>query len=238
MSKMGKNLKLGVGMMKYSLSPKLNFASIILFFILGIIYEMVEYTSSMSSARYKFSHIGAWMLAIPAMYAIQFLYGVCISGMIQSAATKKTIVIQATTVCKAVLEYIAFAILVVSRYIGYKNAGNEGFLIGLLTFGVYSMLLSIYSLVVYRYPVIGYAVILPLVIVSFMISTFISNVKPFMNSVSFVQRIPLMNVFGVYVIVGALIIMLDLLFFYILSKCMYKIPISEKSFKQMLERAK
>ena len=238
MNKVGKYLKLGIGMMKYSLSPKLNFASIIIFLLLGIMYELIEYVSSMSGAVYKFSGLGPWMLAITPMYALQYLYGVCISGMVQTSSQKKVIMIQSTTACKAVLECFSFAILIVLRFLMYKGTGNEDYLFELLAFGIYSMLMSLYALVVYRYNLIGYAVMLPLIIIAFMITSVLSTVSSALNPIRLVQSLLFLNGFGAYVVVGAIIIALDILLFYVLSKCFYKIPISEKSFKQMLERAK
>ena len=238
MGRIGRAIKVGVGMMKYSLAVKMNLVLMILFMVLGIFYEVMMMFSSGESSPVAFN--GIWMLALAPMYAIQLMYGISLSGVVQSSSAKRTLLVDSSTVFKAISEILSFLILVIARIVACNKQGgaNSTMLFGLVFYGIFSLVLSVYTVVIYRYPVIGYAVLLPLLIIMMVGAIFVGRDTVALNPVRVLDIIGIGNNFTVCLAIGSGIIVLDIVLFYVLSAVLYKVPLSERAFKQLLARAK
>ncbi len=238
---MVRSFKTGLGMIKYSLAAKMNIALMIVFLILGIFYEIMTVVSHVTASRSGFvNYNGIWMLALAPLYAIQLMYGISLSGVVQSSCVKKMLLVDTATVFKAVCEVICFAILVLTRYLSCRLSGDASanILFGLIFFGIFSMLISLYTVIIYRYVTIGYVVMLPLIIACMLLG-FFSERKGFSFSLDTIMaRMPFGDSFPGCLAIGALLVIIDIVAFYFMSRVFYKIPLSEKAFRQMLARVK
>ncbi len=243
MKKLIRSLKMGFSLFKYSLAYKMNIVLMLVFGGLGIAYEVITVFSNMESEGVQHgitNYNGIWMLAMSPLYAIQMMYGLSLSGVIQSSDSKRLLLVDAATAFKAIWEIICFAILAVTRYICYRNADlNKGdILFGLLFFGLFSLVISLYTVIIYRYTTIGYIVMLPLIILFMLVPLFMNRSNISFSPVNFMSRMPFGESYLACLAISAAIVIIDIVLFYVLSVVMYKVPLSEKSFRQLLSRAK
>ena len=242
MNKIGRSIKSGIGMMKYSMALKMNVTLMIAFAVLGIAYEVITVFSMLgeSASGGITNYNGIWMLAISPVYSIQLMYGVSLSGLVQSSSAKKGLLVYAATAFKTVMEIICFAILAVTRYFCFKNAvvPRHEILFGLIFFGLFSMFISLYTVIIYRYVTIGYVVMLPIIIIVMLIPMFMHTKSVALNPAMIMTRLPFGNSYAGSLAVGAAVVVIDIVLFYVLSLLLYKVPLSERAFKQLLARSK
>ena len=118
MKKLIRSLKMGFSLFKYSLAYKMNIVLMLVFGGLGIAYEVITVFSNMESEGVQHgitNYNGIWMLAMSPLYAIQMMYGLSLSGVIQSSDSKRLLLVDAATAFKAIWEILCFAILAVTR---------------------------------------------------------------------------------------------------------------------------
>ena len=242
MNKNGKMLIKGIKLMKYSLAFRLNIVLMIVFTVLGLAYEVTTVFSQMGGdpSRGIANYNGVWMLALSPIYAIQLMYGLSLSGVIQSSGAKRSLLVYSAVGYKAVAEIICFALLAVTRYLCCKLSGvySGDILFGLIFFGLFSMLLSLYTIVIYRYTTLGYVIMLPVIIVFMLVPIFLNGKAAAFSPVLLMSRLPFGESYAGSLAVGALIVVMDIALFYILSNLFYKVPLSEKAFRQLLSRSK
>ena len=243
MNRFIRSLKTGFSLMKYSLAFKMNMALMLVFGGLGIAYEVITVFSNMASEGVSHgisNYNGIWMLAMSPLYAIQMMYGVSLSGIAQSSDSKRLLLVDSATAFKAIWEIVCFAIIALTRYICFRNADlNKGdILFGLLFFGLFSLVISLYTVIIYRYTTVGYVVMLPLIILFMLVPLFMNRSNLSFSPVSLMSRLPFGESYPVCLAIAAGIVIIDIVLFYALSVAMYKVPLSEKAFRQLLSRAK
>ena len=238
----GNKIIKGLKLMKYSLAFRMNIVLMIVFTVAGLVYEVTTVFSQMGGDRSHgiTNYNGIWMLAISPIYATQLMYGLSLSGVIQSSSAKKSLLVYSAAGYKAVTEIICFAILAVTRYLCCRLSGTYSgdILFGLIFYGLFSMLLSLYTIVIYRYTTLGYVVMLPIIIACMLIPIFLNRNAANFSPISLMNRLPFGESYVGSLAVGAAIVVIDIVLFYILSNLLYKVPLSEKAFRQLLSRSK
>ena len=242
MNKIGRSIKSGIGMMKYSMAFKMNVVLMIAFAALGIAYEVITVFSMLRGEHSQgiSNYNGIWMLAISPIYSIQLMYGISLAGIVQSSSAKKGLLVYAATAFKAVMEIVCYTILAVTRYFCCQITGEArpDILFGLLFFGLFSLVISLYTVIIYRYVTAGYVIMLPLIIIFMLVPVFTSRKEILFNPSVLMGMMPFGHSYAACVIIGAAIVILDIVLFFVLSKLLYKVPLAERAFKQLLARAK
>ncbi len=242
MNSNGKKMINGLKLMKYSLAFKMNIVLMIAFTVLGLAYEVTTVFSQMGGdpSRGITNYNGIWMLAISPIYATQLMYGLSLSGVIQSSSAKKSLLVYSAVGYKAIAEIICFAILAVTRYLCCRFSGvySGDILFGLVFFGLFSMILSLYTIIIYRNTTVGYVIMLPIIIACMLVPVFLNRKAVDFSPVLLMERLPFGESYAGSLAVGAAIVIVDIVLFYILSNLLYKVPLSEKAFRQLLSRSK
>lgn len=242
MNKIGRSIKSGIGMMKYSVAVKLNVTLMIAFTVLGIAYEVITVFSMLSGGHSQgiSNYNGIWMLAISPLYSIQLMYGISLAGIVQSSSAKKGLLVYAATAFKAVMEIVCYTILAVTRYFCCRFVGQPrpDILFGLLFFGLFSLVISVYTVIIYRYVTAGYVIMLPVIIIFMLIPVFTSRKDIIFNPSVFMGMMPFGHSYAACAAIGAGLVIFDIVMFFLLSKMLYKVPLAERAFKQLLARSK
>ncbi|MBR6908760.1 MAG: hypothetical protein IKN35_00515, partial [Lachnospiraceae bacterium] len=107
-----KSVKTVFSMLRYSMQIKTNIAMLIIFTILGIVYEIMSVFGGKAISFYN----GAWMLALAPMYSVQLLYSTLMSGVIQSSGIRKLITVDGALIMKELFTVLGFIFIAVFRY--------------------------------------------------------------------------------------------------------------------------
>ena len=233
-----KSVKTVFSMLRYSMQIKTNIAMLIIFTILGIVYEIMSVFGGKAISFYN----GAWMLALAPMYSVQLLYSTLMSGVIQSSGIRKLITVDGALIMKELFTVLGFIFIAVFRYLNFRfNAeGGDEVLAGIIYYSIFTLMLSLYTLVIYRYLYVGYIVLLPILIIFMVAPIFSDRIIKASESMkgSFLSVLGLSgNYFGC-LLTGAILLIVDAVLFYVLSRALYKVPLDERAFKRLLARAK
>ena len=228
-----KSVKTVFSMLKYSMQIKTNIAMLIIFTILGIGYEIMSVFGGRTITFYN----GAWMLALAPMYSVQLLYSTLMSGVIQSSGIRKLITVDGALIMKEIFTVLGFVFIAVFRF---NAEGGDEVLAGIIYYSIFTIMLSLYTLVIYRYLYVGYIVLLPILIIFMVAPIFSDRIIKASESMegSFLSVLGLSgNYFGC-LLIGAILLIVDAVLFYALSRVFYKVPLDERAFKRLLARAK
>ncbi|MCR5800840.1 MAG: hypothetical protein K6G57_00730 [Lachnospiraceae bacterium] len=223
------NLKLGSSLLRYGFQMKTNMILLVLFTVIGIVEDFG------SKGDYM---MGLYFLAIVSMYISQFLNGVCMSAMAQSSPYKHEILVEIPTIFHALISGGFFVLVVVLRFL-YSSMGDLSILAiaGPVMFSVMSIMISCYNLLIYRFPVVGYAFLAVIIMALTFGGTF--NVPADMPEAQpGYLSLPIFSSLTTSIVAGIVILILDVALFYGLSVVLYKKSLSRAIFKRAIASAK
>lgn len=233
-----KSVKMVFSMLRYSMQIKTNIALLIIFTLLGILYEIMSVFGGKEISFYN----GAWMLALAPMYSVQLLYSTLMAGVIQSSGIRKLITVDGALIMKEIFTVLGFIFIAVFRYLNFRfntECGDE-VLAGIIFYGIFTIVLSLYTLIAYRYLYVGYLVLLPILVLLMILQVFSDRI--FKTAVtpgsSFLSLLNISGNFPACLLIGVALIVIDAVLFYVLSRALYKVPLDERAFKRLLARAK
>lgn len=227
------NVRLGWRLLPYGLQAKTNMVVLLIFLVVALLQEILL------QGRGFF---GLYFMAIIPLYLSQLWNSVAISNLMQGSAKKKQVLIEVPTVYSLLSTICLYALLVLLRLLYYRNGAlTRTAMLGLLYFGAILFMLVLYNVLVFRKPVLGYVM---LVVMIFFISftggfTFgtVDDTAAAWHSVSRVLELPLFDHPVRVGVLGLLLVIFDTVLFYVLSLALYKLPISERVYKQAMARA-
>ncbi len=226
-------LILGAKLLKFSFQMKTNMILLVVFLLFGILEDVT------SKGAYI---MGAYFLAITSMYISQFLNGLCISDMVQSSRYKKALLVDIPALYHVLITFAFYLILAGLRLVYGKVFGGmtHAMLAGLMLFCILSIIISCYNLLVYRKPVVGYAIIACMILGMIFSNSFSTNSFNEGQGTGLIgkfQQLPIFDSFPLTFWIGLLLIALDGVLFYGLSTALYKTPISYVIYKRVLANA-
>jgi hypothetical protein len=227
---MGKDLKVGWGMLKNTIMFKSNAALLALFTVIGFVMEFTTKGENI---------MGVYFMAIIGLYVSQFLNGVAVSEMVQSSHYKRALLVDIPTIMIAIIQLVEYCILAGLRYWYCAQAGEvtPQYTSGLLFFGCFFFMITIYNLLVYRVPVAGYG-LLAIIIISVIPGFTGGRAFNYTGIAGFLKNLPICNNYWYTFATGLAIVIIDVVVFYILSRILYKVPLSTRIWKRALERQK
>ena len=107
-----KDLVKYIKMMRYALQFKMILVLAVLFFVFGIIFEVVGFSDSGSSYS-----LAALYLALTGMYFYQLVFSTTVSKMVQTSPMKKKLQVTGPILITFITSFIVFAIYVAIRLI-------------------------------------------------------------------------------------------------------------------------
>ena len=107
-----KDLVKYVKMMRYALQFKMILVLAIIFFVFGILFEVVGFSDSGSSYS-----LAALYLALTGMYFYQLVFSTTVSKMVQASPMKKKLQVTGPVLITFITSFIVFAIYVAIRLI-------------------------------------------------------------------------------------------------------------------------
>ncbi|MCR4616724.1 MAG: hypothetical protein K5669_00910 [Lachnospiraceae bacterium] len=233
-----KTTKTAFGLLKYSMQLKTNIILMIVFIIMGLMYEVMSMFGGTGVAFYN----GAWMFALAPMYIVQLLYSVFMAGVIQSSGIKKAVMTDGAFMLKEIVTLTGFLIIAVCRYFSFKNGHNnaDSILFGLLFFGAFNILTSIYTIVIYRFMYAGYIIILPILLVFMLAPLFNDALNIFKGDLAgtVLSALHLSGNYAMCLLTAVGLLLIDALVFYFLSKGLYNYSLDERVFKRLLARVR
>lgn len=225
-----KDVVFGFKILFYANHYKMSLVTVILAFFAGIVFDAVTLGRNF---------IGMYYLCLIPPYLCQLWNSVAVTGILQSSPKKRSILITAPVKYYFLLATIIYAVLCLLRLF-YYSIGHltETAMFGLAYFGVIMLLLTLYDVIVFRFPEIGYGILfVTFVVMGFMGGFSIKDSDKLASFVaSVITEIPFIDRRGVLPVIGFVLMIFCTMFFYGLSKVLYKVPLSTKAYRFSLER--
>jgi len=233
-SKWIKNLKLGMGLLRYSLQIKTNLTMLILFSLMGVLYEVLQQGKSF---------FGIYFLALVPLYLSQLLNAVFITGLAQSSNKKHAILVDIPALFSFVWTTVTYLFLILLRFLYYKTSGQlpKLAMLGLLYFGLILIFMTIYNVFVFRKPWLGYLFLAILIFALSFTGGLSMRLEDANMGYVIAQKLLNLSLFdhpALLTMIGYMLVVANALVFYLLSNLLYKMPLSERTYKQALSRAK
>lgn len=212
--------------MKYGMSAKQCFGTMILFMVIGIAFEMV---TVLGIGAYPFGWLdfGALFLYSAAMYPAQILMTLDISGMVQASPYKKQIQTGAMSLASLCGNLAALVILLLIRGLGACIAPERALLIW-ETFpliGIMGLGLSIMGALMYKFYILS-------IIVLALIFGTAGSLGGFQGGLEAGNDAGLLNSMSpaVAVVFCVIMILLGNAIQYLVVRALYKRPFSKRAF--------
>lgn len=221
-------------MMKYALQAKMIFILAIIFFVLGILFELTDFSNHSSSYS-----LASLYLALTAMYFYQLVFSTTVSKLVQSSPMKKKLQTVGPTAVTLITSLFTFTVYVVIRLIRitpqflednsttYANTYST-----ILFMAVWYFLFSAYMSISYKSYIISIVIVAVSVIA---ILVFGSTTDIFINITDKLLIDGSNPVLLIAVSLG--IILIGSLVGYIISLLLYKKPISDMAVRYALRQA-
>ncbi len=218
-----KEIKIGFTMLKYSYQLKYNLIVCAIILIVGFVVEYVTKGTNV---------IGAFYMTLLGMYSYQFIVSMTLSEFIQTTPYKYKLQVTIPSLCSFVIYMITYTLVIIEKH--FMMAANpnryEDYVMGICMLIAFLGCSFIFTAIMYKYFYAG--MILFIVLIMFFSSTFTYFwYGPFGDSLCEFGATKLL-------LVGYLVIMLGCLCQYLVSKALYRVPLSERAFKNMFKDSK
>lgn len=220
--KLAEKMRFIIKCMRYSSRLKTNLIGLVCMAVLGLVYEILDFSSGM----------GSCFILISAMYPAQLLYSVCMSQLVQASPYKKalmTSMVTLLTFCSGLIFYLlVIGVKSVWIVLDPSQAGRRAGEI--LAAGLFLVMIEIYTAVVFRYFWGG--IIIVSVIMVGVYSSIISTDGIFHSLGQLLSRCPL----PAAIVLGLCLALLGGLLQYGMSLLLYNRPISKRAIYGVLRQ--
>lgn len=148
-------------LIKYGMSAKQSFGTMILFMVIGTAFELMAVLGVNNSTNTFWIDFGALFLYSAAMYPAQILMTLDISGMVQASCYKKRIQTSAMSLASLCGNLGALAILLLIRALSACIMPERAYLIwdSLPAVGILGLSLSIMAALMYKFYILSIIVL-------------------------------------------------------------------------------
>ncbi|MBO7334640.1 MAG: hypothetical protein J6U67_07055 [Lachnospiraceae bacterium] len=223
------DIKIALKMTNFSIQSKWMKALLIIFFVMGILFEFMP-------GAYSPNNLGGLYLMLTPAYLYQMVVTPTVSSYVAASQRKRDLQTKLPALVVTLGAIISFTLHVVLRWVNYsiydysgvESAYNTNCL-SVITASFLFFLMAVYSGAAYKKFIVS--------LVFFMILLFPSMIffmnPGILNSLGFVQNIT----FSMAAICGYIVILLGGLAMYLISLALYKKGMDVKAFKAALARA-
>ncbi|MBR6147193.1 MAG: hypothetical protein IKQ44_02420 [Lachnospiraceae bacterium] len=205
---------------KYSFKFKTNCIFLIIFFIIGVINEVVTKGTQ---------YLGGFYIVLTSIYLFQFVMSLSMSDMIQSSGIGRRIQLDMPVKLNGFLSIVLYTLLIVFR-LSMARIHPEYIVdntSSLLMIDIMFFLLFIYTGFVYKYFIVS-------ILVFCFTFAFITTGMNIMNSLDIFSKVSLNDV----VIFGYIVIIIGVILQYLICKILIRKPISQRAFRGVFKDAK
>ncbi len=173
-----KDIKVYIKMIKYGTQFKLMCILTLFFFIIGILFEVLDSSSSTMGAVY---------LSLSGLYIFQLLFTTSIAKVIQTSPYKKKIQVNGTTILSLIMCLFTFSILVVIRLLKwdpeyYADQGiNANFYFSSILFAAIVIAFLLFYMAFSFKMYMAALVICIMFVVGFMMTSMKESTSPFVR---------------------------------------------------------
>lgn len=226
-----KEFKKGLALLKYSYNFKTQVILALAFFVLGIVFEVADISTS--------SYLGGFYLMLAASYISQMLMSVCIGDFALASPYRKKLQTIVPALLPLPFSIFSFTIVVVSRYLKLQaNPENASLhIIALFSVVMVTFVTQVYLIFAYKF---GYFAIIGFLVIAIPTMMFFAAVSSKMAYgsgnpviVEFLEKVG----FAPAVISGYVIILLGALLSALLSTAFYKRPFSQNMINNTFKKA-
>ena len=223
------DIKLGFKLFPYTLNFKGLRFSLILFVIIGVGFELAGFVTYQPTL----ATLGAYYIVLASLYFVQGINQMEYNYLFLSSGKRKRIITRSETLVSLVCQTVALTIFAILRtlVIKFQTDPNvaQSFKLGFFAIACAVFIQSFYLSVYYRYPVLGYLLILIMIVPMEIIIIFDKNPGMF----DALMNLP----YWATVLTPYIALLLGSCINVILSSHLYKVPIKESLLKSSLSRA-
>lgn len=215
-----KDIILGFKLVKYGYKLKENIFMLAIFFPIGIFVEI----------QYKGTNIiGGLYVMLIGMWSFQVIMSVDVSEYIQSSAMKRKLQLTIPVITSTVLYLFIFTVILVEKsiLINMYPDNQEPLFMSLVQLELFMLMVFVFSSICYKYFFWGLLVFIALEM-GVIITTSVLFNTPLASKV---LSIP----FGVFGLIGYLVIFLGAAIEYFVGTILYDKPLSQFAFKGLLK---
>ncbi len=214
------NLKMGIKLLRYTYGIKRSIALSIIFCLLGVIIEIMDY-------KYITEGTGALLMMIAVMYPLQLISSLSVTNFVQTSKWKKKLQTAIPTIINFICILVMYMVLVVLKLYQMENVDVERrqeITISVIAIALLAMTLSIYCSIAFKFM---FASILILIVGFFIgISMGIPILVFWDIDISFWQATG----------IGVVVLMIGTFIQYGVSLLMYKYPMAKSAQPRDLQK--
>ncbi len=220
----------GIKILSYAINTKISIVTVMFSFVGGLAMDYMTKGELF---------IGLYCMCLIPPYFSQLWNSVGISGVVQASVGKRRTLLSMPTKFYLLFSTIIYVSLIILRVVYYKEGKlTDTAMFGLLYFGVVTLMLTLYDVFYFRIPEFGYTVLFAIVVVmwfsgglfSYSKGAVVTKVMPVVMSLPGFRNYIFTGIFGY------MIMLLCTLVFYVLSRSMYRIPLSTRIYRYVLEK--
>lgn len=205
---------------KYSFKFKTNIIFLIIFFVIGLINEIVTKGTQ---------YLGGFYIVLTSIYLFQFVMSLSMSDMIQSSSIGRRIQLDMPVKLNGILSIVLYTLLIIFRLsmarIHPENIRDNTS--SLLMIDIMFFILFIYTGFVYKYFLVS-------VLIFCFTFVFITTGMNIMNSLDLFTKVSLTEV----VIFGYIVIFIGAILQYLICRLLIRVPISQRAFRGVFKDAR
>ena len=205
---------------KFSFKFKTNMIFLIVFFVIGVINELVT-----GGTQY----LGGFYIVLCSIYMFQFVMSLSMSDMIQASPIGRRIQLDMPVKLNAFLAIVLYTFLAIFRiYMARMNPANErDITISLFMIDVMFFEIFIYTAFVYKYFLVS-------VFVFCFTFAFLANGLHITSKLGILHNLTL----NYSVLIGYLVILIGAILQYLICRLLVKKPISQRAFRGIFKDAR
>ena len=205
---------------KYSFKFKTNTVFLGVFFVIGLINEIVTKGTQ---------YLGGFYIVICSIYMFQFVMSLSMSDMIQSSGIGRRIQLDIPVKLNVVMSVVLYTALIIFRIIMtgmHPELANE-IAVSLLMIDVMFFVLFIYTAFVYKY-------FLASVLIFCFTFVFITSGLNIINNLELFSNVTLTDA----IVGGYIVILIGAILQYLICRLLIRVPISQRAFRGIFKDAK
>ena len=205
---------------KYSFKFKTNVIFLGVFFVIGLINEIVTKGTQ---------YLGGFYIVICSIYMFQFIMSLSMSDMIQSSGIGRRIQLDMPVKLNVFMSVVLYTLLIIYRIImtGMHPELSRDIAVSLFMIDVMFFLLFIYTAFVYKY-------FLASVLVFCFTFVFVISGLNIINNLDLFNRLSLTDA----IVIGYIVILIGAILQYLICRLLIRVPISQRAFRGIFKDAK
>lgn len=205
---------------KYSFKFKTNVIFLGVFFVIGLINEIVTKGTQ---------YLGGFYIVICSIYMFQFIMSLSMSDMIQSSGIGRRIQLDMPVKLNVFMSVVLYTMLIIYRIImtGMHPELSRDIAVSLLMIDIMFFILFIYTAFVYKYFIAS-------VVIFCFTFVFVTSGLNIINNLDLFNRLSLTNA----IVIGYIVIMIGAILQYLICKLLIRVPISQRAFRGIFKDAK